>query len=133
MAQMSNVEIARAYLRSIETGESQEFLARFVSPDIQHQEFPNRLNSRGAVSDLAAMKAAAERGRKVISSQRYEIRNIVEKGDQLALEVDWTGILAIPFESIPVGGTMRAHFAMFLDFRDGKIVRQRNYDCFEAW
>jgi ketosteroid isomerase-like protein len=133
MAQMTNVEIARAYLRSIEMGESHEFLAHYVSPRIQHQEFPNRLNSRGAVSDLAAMNAAAERGRKVISRQTYEIRNIVEHGDHLALEVDWTGILAIPFESIPVGGTMRAHFAMFLDFENGKIVRQRNYDCFEPW
>jgi len=133
MAQMSNVEIARAYLRSIETGENEEFLARFVSPEIEHTEYPNRLNTRGRVSDLAAMRAAAERGSKVISRQSYEIRNIVETGDRLALEVDWTGILAIPFETIPVGGTMRAHFAMFLDFKDGKIVRQRNYDCFEPW
>jgi ketosteroid isomerase-like protein len=133
MAQMSNIEIARTYLSAIETGETEEFLARFVSPEIEHQEFPNRLNSRGAVSGLRAMKAAAERGRKVIASQRYEVRNIVEEGDRLALEVDWTGILAIPFESIPVGGTMRAHFAMFLDLKDGRIVRQRNYDCFEPW
>jgi len=28
---------------------------------------------------------------------------------------------------------MRARFAVFLDFRDGKITRQRNYDCFEPW
>ena len=133
MAQMSNVEIARAYLKSIETGENEQFLALYCSPDIQHQEFPNRLNSRGAVSDLAAMKAAAQRGRKVISRQTYEIRNIVGEGDHLALEVDWTGTLAIPFESIPIGGTLRAHFAMFLDFKDGKVVRQRNYDCFEPW
>ncbi len=118
MAQMSNIEVARTYLSAIETGETEQFLARFVSPEIAHEEFPNRLNSRGAVSDLRAMKAAAERGRKVLASQRYEVRNIVEQGDRVALEVDWTGILAIPFESIPVGGTMRAHFAMFLDFKE---------------
>ncbi|MCW5880063.1 MAG: hypothetical protein KIS91_03900 [Anaerolineae bacterium] len=47
------------------------------------------------------------------------------------MEVLWTGILAIPVGSIPVGGEMRAHFAVFIDFRDGKIVRQHNYDCFE--
>jgi hypothetical protein len=23
--------------------------------------------------------------------------------------------------------------AGFLEFRDGRIVRQRNYDCFEPW
>ena len=26
-----------------------------------------------------------------------------------------------------------ARFAIFLDFRDGRIVRQRNYDCFDPW
>jgi ketosteroid isomerase-like protein len=28
---------------------------------------------------------------------------------------------------------MRARFAAFIEFRDGRIVRQRNYDCFEPW
>jgi hypothetical protein len=28
---------------------------------------------------------------------------------------------------------MRARFAVFLDYRDGMIVQQRNYDCFEPW
>jgi ketosteroid isomerase-like protein len=31
------------------------------------------------------------------------------------------------------GGQMRARFAAFLQFRDGKIVAQRNYDCFKPW
>jgi len=24
---------------------------------------------------------------------------------------------------------MKAYFSVFLDFRDGKIIKQRNYDC----
>jgi len=28
---------------------------------------------------------------------------------------------------------MKAFLAVFLDFRDGKIIKQRNYDCYEAW
>jgi len=28
---------------------------------------------------------------------------------------------------------MKAYFSVFLDFRDGKIIKQRNYDCYEAW
>jgi ketosteroid isomerase-like protein len=31
------------------------------------------------------------------------------------------------------GGAMKARFAVSLEFQDGKIVRQRNYDCFEPW
>ncbi len=26
-----------------------------------------------------------------------------------------------------------AFLAVFLDFRDGKIIKQRNYDCYESW
>jgi len=28
---------------------------------------------------------------------------------------------------------IRAHSAMFFEFKDSKIVSQRNYDCFEPW
>jgi ketosteroid isomerase-like protein len=51
----------------------------------------------------------------------------------VALEVRWSGTLAVPVGSFPAGGEMRARFAVFLDFRDGKIVAQRNYDCFEPF
>ena len=51
----------------------------------------------------------------------------------VALEVLWTGTLAVPFGSLAVGDNMRAHFAVFIQLRDGKIVAQRNYDCFDPW
>ena len=31
------------------------------------------------------------------------------------------------------GASMKAHFAMFFEFREGRIALQRNYDCFEPW
>ncbi|MGH7456119.1 MAG: nuclear transport factor 2 family protein [bacterium] len=65
--------------------------------------------------------------------EQYEIKKALASENFVALEVLWTGTLAIPFGSLPAGGQMRAHFAMFLEFRDGKIVPQRNYDCFEPW
>ena len=62
-----------------------------------------------------------------------DLRNTERRGyrDQVVLEITRTGVLAVPLETIPAAGEMRAYFAMFLDFRDGKIVRQSNYDCFE--
>ena len=84
-------------------------------------------------ADLAAMRASSERGSKLMTSQKYEVRNALAEGERVAMEIDWTGLLAMQFETIPAGGEMRAHFAMFLEFRDGKIIRQTNYDCFEPW
>jgi ketosteroid isomerase-like protein len=51
----------------------------------------------------------------------------------VALEVLWTGNLAISYGTLKEGSQMRAHVAVFLEFRDGKIVNQRNYDCFDPW
>jgi ketosteroid isomerase-like protein len=127
-----NLALARRYLEAIENGKPEDSLT-FFAEDVVQEEFPNRLTPKGARRDLAALKEAGERGRKVISAQRYEVLNAIASGDQVALEVQWTGVLAIPFESIPVGGEMRARFGVFLEFRESKIVRQRNYDCFEPW
>jgi len=37
------------------------------------------------------------------------------------------------FGSLTIGSEMRADSAMFFVFKDGKIVSQRNYDCFHPW
>ncbi len=71
--------------------------------------------------------------KKVMSRQMHKIRQEIADNKRVALEVEWAATLAVPFGSIPVGGQMKAFFAVFLEFREGKIVRQRNYDCFEAW
>jgi ketosteroid isomerase-like protein len=87
----------------------------------------------GATRDLAAIREASQRGRKVLTAERYDVRSAVASGDRVALELLWTGTLAVPVGAIPVGGEMRAHFAMFITYRGGKIVEQRNYDCFEPF
>ncbi|MCX6046136.1 MAG: nuclear transport factor 2 family protein [Chloroflexi bacterium] len=129
----SNLEIARRYLTAIERGATGETLAAFFAPDVVQEEFPNRLVPQGARRDLAALLDGAERGQKVLSGQRYEIQNELASGNFVVLEVIWIGTLAIPIGSLAIGDTMRAHFAVFIEFRDGKIIAQRNYDCFDPW
>jgi ketosteroid isomerase-like protein len=82
---------------------------------------------------VARVSEAFEKGRKIFARQTYEITNEVVNGNTVALEVLWTGTLAIPFGTLSAGNQMRCHSAMFLEFREGKIVAQRNYDCFEPW
>ena len=126
------LRLAREYLDSI--GKADELGGlRFFADDVIQIELPNRLLPNGATRDLAALRDAAERGRKVMTAQRFEVVNAIANGDQVAVEVIWTGTLAVPLGSIPAGGQMRARFAIFLTYRDGKIARQHNYDCFDPW
>lgn len=126
------LRLAREYLQSLGTTDELGGL-RFLADDVIQVEFPNRLMPNGATRDLAALREGAERGRKVMTAQRFEVLNAIASGDQVAVEALWTGTLAVPMGSIPVGGQMRARFAIFLTYRDGKIVRQHNYDCFDPW
>ncbi|HJY40634.1 MAG TPA: nuclear transport factor 2 family protein [Steroidobacteraceae bacterium] len=126
------LQLAREYLASI--GREDELGGlRFFADDVVQVEFPNRLLPNGATRDLAALRDAAERGRKVMTAQRFEVLNAITSGEQVAVEALWTGTLAVPLGNIPAGGQMRAHFAIFLTYRDGKIVRQHNYDCFDPF
>jgi ketosteroid isomerase-like protein len=125
-----NLALARQYLKAIESGSITE-LTQFFAPEVIVEIFPSKFFPNGSRDNLAGIRAAAERGKKVLTSQTYAIRNALSSGDQVALEIDWTGTLAVPFQTIPAGGQMRAHFAAFLQFKDGKIISQRNYDCYE--
>ena len=126
-----NLALARQYLKAIESGASAEEMAQFFAPDVIVEIFPSKFFPNGSRDNLTGILAAAKRGKKAMTTQTYAVRNALASGDQVALEVDWAGTLAVPFQTIPAGGQMRAHFAAFLLFKDGKIVSQRNYDCYE--
>jgi ketosteroid isomerase-like protein len=126
-----NLALARQYLKAIESGASAEEMAQLFAPEVIVEIFPSKFFPNGSRDNLTGIIAAAKRGKKAMTTQTYAVRNAIASGDQVALEIDWIGTLAVPFQTIPAGGQMRAHFASFLQFKDGKIVSQRNYDCYE--
>ncbi|BCM90936.1 hypothetical protein IAD21_02799 [Abditibacteriota bacterium] len=128
-----NLSVAKEYLEAIENGATGEALAQFYAPEAIQEELPNRLMPQGARRDLAAILDASVRGQQVLQRQTFTIQREFVAGDSVILEILWSGTLAVPLGSIPIGGEMRAHFANFIDFKNGKIISQRNYDCFEAW
>jgi ketosteroid isomerase-like protein len=127
-----NAVLAQDYLRAVESMGPAENVARFYAPDIEFHEFPNRIVPHGRVRKRADLQAAYGQAQKILASQRYEVRRIVENGDEVAVELEWTGVLAVPVPAmnLAAGHEMKAFVAMFLTFRDGKIVSQRNYDCY---
>ena len=129
----SNVRLVRDYYAAVQDGATDDALARFYAADVVQEEFPNRFLPNGATRDLRALKEAAERGRGVMAAQEFELLNIVAAGSQVAVEARWAGTLARAIGPIPAGTVMRARFGQFFEIRDGRIVKQRNYDCFDQW
>src|SRR4051812_1297819 len=131
MTTTDNLAIARRYLEALENGAEGHELAEFFDKDAVQEEFPNRLSPIGAHRNLDAILDAARKGKRTLRAQKYEILNAIVDGDRVALEVFWSGYLAVPVDSLPADSEMRAHFSMWLEFKDGKIFRQHNYDCFD--
>jgi ketosteroid isomerase-like protein len=132
MLTSENLEIVRRYLKSVENGAFSD-VAPLFTPDVVMEQLPNRIYPQGLRATISQMAAAFEKGRKLLSSQTYEIKNAVINGDSIAVEVLWTGTLAVGFGTLTAGSQMRCHSSMFFEFKNGKICSQRNYDCFEPW
>jgi hypothetical protein len=69
-----------------------------------------------------------------MASQSFEVLSMFADGDTVVVESEWSGTLAVPLgDATPAGSVMKARFAQFFVIDAGKIVAQRNYDCFYPW
>lgn len=117
------------YFRAIERGDAAA-LAQLLHPDVVQEELPNRFAPQGAKRGASEMLAGLEKGRQLLAHQQFEILHALAEGDQFALEVLWTGKLAIGIGELAAGDELKARLAIFLELREGRIAAQRNYDCY---
>ena len=128
-----NEKLVFEFLKMIESRKSSDELAMYYHPDVEQIEYPNAVVANTTLRSLSDLKEGSEKGRKIMTKEEYEIQNLYSSGDTVILEAIWKGTLAVPVGNIPAGGQMKAYFAQFFQFKDGKIFRQRNYDCFESF
>lgn len=133
MTAPDHLPFLRRYLDAVSRMAVGEELASYYDKDAIQEEYPNKITPVTARRTLPDILAASERGKKIMASQSFEILNFMQAGDKVAVEMLWTGTLSVPVASIPAGGQMKARFGVFIEMRDGKILSQRNYDCFEPF
>ncbi|MFY0713423.1 nuclear transport factor 2 family protein [Seonamhaeicola sp. NFXS20] len=131
MAKNENTVIQ--FLKMLENRTSSNELENFYHPDAKQIEFPNALTRQFTTRNLQELKEASEKGSKVLTKEKYEVKNLISTVDYVVLECVWRGTLAVPIGNIKAGAQMKAYFAQIFEFKDGKIFRQRNYDCFEPF
>ena len=119
---MTTRDIVTSYLRAVEAHRLDE-VAGWLHPDVEVIEHPNKLNPSGKRYDAAAIRAAGERGAKLMAREVYAVTQMIVDGDRAAATIEWTGVLAD-------GREMTAHICSVIELRDGKIWRQQQYDCF---
>ncbi len=106
-------------------------LAAFFHPDAEQVEFPSLVRPAGHRRALPEMLAGAEAGRALIASQRFEVHTVVTDADRAAVQLTWTATTRAAVSGLPAGSRLVAHVAAFYVFRDGLVLRQSSYDCYE--
>jgi ketosteroid isomerase-like protein len=124
------VKAARRLFATIEAGDGAALLALYAENAVQI-EHPNRLKPKGDRRAPAKMVADLARGKQLLRSERYEILETGASGDLVALQVKWTGVVAVPVGALQPGDEMVCESGIFLRFEGDRIVEQHNYDCFE--
>jgi hypothetical protein len=129
-----NAKIVKEYLEHVEKFFFEEpVVAQLIHPDVAFVEYPNLINKKGQVRNLAQARAGMEMGRKLLAWQKYEVTDTVEGFQSLFVEAKWSGQVAADIGHLKKDQILSAATAMRFDFKEGKIFRQVNYDCYEPF
>ena len=109
-----------------------EQLAGFLSPAIVWQEMPNKFAPGGRTNGYVDMLKNFQIGQKYISPQTYRIDNALAQGDTVAIQLSWMGTVVQTLGPFKAGAQITAQVASFLQFQDGKLVKQIDYPCYPA-
>ena len=120
--------IAKNYLKAIKAHQD---LSLFFHPDVVQIELPNRLNPKGVVCNLEKILERDYKSRRLLKVQNYEIENETVTDDTVVLQIKWSGVVAVSIGTLGAGQTMKGYFAMFFQFKNGQIIKQTNYNCFD--
>ncbi|AYN01543.1 nuclear transport factor 2 family protein [Chryseobacterium aahli] len=126
-----NEKIVTEFLKMMSERKSEDNFEKFYHQDAEQIEYPNLVTKNVAKRSLEDLKIGSERGRKIMSKEVYEIKKLYSFENIVILEAVWKGTISIPIGKLQIGEEMVAYFAQFFEIKDGKIFRQRNYDCFE--
>ncbi|MCF6379147.1 nuclear transport factor 2 family protein [Nocardioides KLBMP 9356] len=126
-----NERSIRDLYAAIESGATGDELRRFWHPDAEQVEYPSVMRPHGHRRGLDEMIAGSELGLTMIRDQRYDVHTVVEQGDEMAVQLTWTATVARDLGTLAAGTPLVSHVAAFYVFRDGLVLRQSSYDCYE--
>ncbi|GAA1798376.1 nuclear transport factor 2 family protein [Agromyces neolithicus] len=127
----ANEALVRELMRAIESGEHGDALARFFTDDAEQVEYPSIMRPAGGSRGVQAMLDGSVAGAQMLAEQSYDVLEFIDGGDRAAVRLTWRATTATAIAGLPAGSTLTAHIAQFYEFRDGRIIRQRSYDCYE--
>lgn len=108
-------------------------LEKLLAKKVSITEHPNLISPTGAVRGRAETLAGFESGKDLLSEQAFDVHEIVVTKDRAAVRATWRGTIGVDAGPLKAGTQLLAHVASFLTVRDGAVVEQETFDCYEQF
>ena len=98
---------------------------------IEQTEYPNLLIHTTRGRTFVNLIEGAEAGKKMLAYQRFEPTCFFETDTAVIAEYTWTGELKVKAGRLKQGQVLHAQVCTVFEFKDDKIISQRNYNCYD--
>ena len=125
-------DVVRSYYATVaDLSSTEEDLRSLLSPALRVIEHPNAVTPRGAVRDLAGTVAGFLGGKALLREQVFDLREIITSGERAAVRATWQGTIGVDAGPYRAGQHLVAQVAALLTVRNGLVVDQETFDCYE--
>jgi ketosteroid isomerase-like protein len=134
-AQVSDVEsIVRRYYGVVaDLSSDADDLQPLLAHDLRVTEHPNAISPSGGVRNREATIQGFLAGKNLLREQSFDVHEIVVAGDRAAVRLTWHGVVGIDAGPFVAGPELVAEIASFLTVRDGQVVEQETFDCYQPF
>lgn len=108
--------------------------AQVLHPEVEQIEYPNLLNKTLQRRTFSEILDNIRAGRELLLDPHFELHHTHTGPDgRIVVEAHWHATLANDIGPLLRGQQLSAEFCMIFELRDGKIIQQRTYNCFEPF
>ncbi len=104
-----------------------EWIDTFYSKRLNWIEFSNPSIPQGRKGDYLSFREAAELALRLFPDRKLVILNCIAEGDNVVLEQEFHGTLAIAMGNHIVGEISKLRIASFFTLKNGLIIKQTDY------
>lgn len=124
--------VRRYYDTVADLRSTEEDLLRLLDEKVRVIERPNLTAPRGATRDLADTVRGFRAGKALLSQQAIDVHEVLVDHDRAAVRATWRGVVGVDTGPYHAGQALVAHTAALFTVRNGLVVEQETFDCFET-
>lgn len=125
--------VERYYATIADLAAPPKALGKLLAKEAAIREHPNAITPHGSVRGRKESVAGFESGKALLSAQEYVLHEVLVENDRAAVRATWKGTIGEAAGPLPAGTELLAHVASFLTVRDGVVVEQETFDCYEPF